>query len=90
MTIPSQAPAPAAPFPVQTGSVIDRLSQWCAHDCLQQEDSVRAALANCEEALHALPDAVGPGDQAPFDVGAVATLVCAVQSQINQSSQCAG
>jgi hypothetical protein len=57
-------------------------------DCLQQEDSVREALALCEEALHALPDAVASGDQALFDVGAVATLVCAVQSGINGSSQC--
>ncbi len=51
---------------------------------------MRAALATCEEALHALPDAVAPGDQAPFDVVAVATLVCAVQSQINRSSRCTG
>jgi hypothetical protein len=89
MTIPTQGQAPVGSFPVESGSVIDRLSRWCALDCLQQEDAVRAALANCEEALHALPDGVGPADQAPFDLGAVATLVCAVQSQINRSSRCA-
>jgi hypothetical protein len=88
MTIPFADGAPEGAFPVQAGSVIDRLARWCSHDCLQREDSVQEALALCEEALHALPDAARPGDRAPFDVAAVATLVCAVQSQLNRSSQC--
>jgi hypothetical protein len=85
---PSHLQESPGSFPVESGSVIDRLSHWCVQDCLQREDAVREALALCEEALHALPDAVAPGDQAPFDVRAVATLVCAVQSGINGSSQC--
>ncbi|KEF42998.1 MAG: hypothetical protein ER33_03790 [Cyanobium sp. CACIAM 14] len=87
MTTHSPGHPPVGSFPVEAGSVIDRLAHWCAHDCLQQEDSVREALAICEEALHALPDGLGPGEQAPFRVGAVATLVCAVQSQIDRATR---
>lgn len=75
--------------PVYAGSAADRLSDWCAQDVLEQEASVLAALAHIRERLHALPATTRPEQAVAFEAGAVATLVCAVQSQVNQSSSCA-
>jgi hypothetical protein len=74
--------------PIHAGSVVDRLTQWCHQDALQQNASVLEALACCGELLHALPASTRPGDLAQFPAGAVASLVCAVQSQLNQSPRC--
>ena len=78
----------AVECPVYVGSAADRLADWCAHDVLQQEASVLAALAHVRERLHALPASTSREQVVGFEAGAVATLVCAVQSQMNQSAAC--
>lgn len=74
--------------PIEAGSIADRLTHWCDQDALQQENAVLEALACCREWLHALPSSTQSGDAVPFPAGAVATLVCSVQSQVNHSARC--
>jgi hypothetical protein len=74
--------------PVYAGSAIDRLANWCRDDCLQQEQAVIEALARCREILHNMPRSAEPQTMTPFPVGAVATLICEVQSRLNGTGRC--
>lgn len=74
--------------PVYTGSTIDRLAHWCQDDRLQQEESVLKALAHAREVLHVLPESLQPEDTVQVQAGALATLICEVQSHLSQSARC--
>jgi hypothetical protein len=74
--------------PVYMGSEIDRLSNWCKEDCLEQEKAVIEALACCREILHSQSKVIAPQHLALFPIGAVATLICEVQSRMNGTGEC--